>query len=79
VGVPRRTVKVRLRNLLLVASFYEAVDDYLEFCRARGEESDKPFSGKFVVRVSPDVHRKVYMAAKKAGMSINNFSRLHPF
>ena len=27
-------------------AFRESVDDYLEFCKKRGEESDKPFSGK---------------------------------
>ncbi len=55
----------------LKEAFYASVDDYLDFCDARSEEPDKPFSGKFVVRVSPEVHRKVYMAAKEAGQSIN--------
>jgi nucleoid DNA-binding protein len=40
-------------------------------CKSRGEEPEKPFSGKFVVRVSPEVHREIYVAAKKAGQSIN--------
>lgn len=55
----------------LKKEFHDSVDDYLDMCKSRGEEPEKPFSGKFVVRVSPDVHRKVYMAAKKAGQSIN--------
>jgi predicted HicB family RNase H-like nuclease len=55
----------------LKEAFHASVDDYLDFCNARSEEPDKPFSGKFVVRVSPEVHRKVYMAAKEAGQSIN--------
>lgn len=55
----------------LKEAFHDSVDDYLDFCNARSEEPDKPFSGKFVVRVSPEVHRKVYMAAKEAGQSIN--------
>ncbi len=52
-------------------AFNESIDDYLDYCKTRNEEPDKPFSGKFVVRVSPEIHRKVYMAAKKSGQSIN--------
>ena len=55
----------------LKKAFHDSVDDYLDMCKSRGEEPEKPFSGKFVVRVSPDVHRKIYMAAKRAGQSIN--------
>ena len=55
----------------LKKAFHDSVDDYLDMCQSRGEEPEKPFSGKFVVRVSPDVHRKIYMAAKRAGQSIN--------
>ena len=52
-------------------AFHDSVEDYLDFCRERDEEPDKPFSGKFVVRVSPEIHRKLFMSAKKAGQSIN--------
>jgi predicted HicB family RNase H-like nuclease len=55
----------------LKKAFHDSIDDYLDMCKSRGEEPEKPFSGKFVVRVSPDVHRKIYMAAKRAGQSIN--------
>ena len=55
----------------LKKAFHDSIDDYLDMCKSRGEGPEKPFSGKFVVRVSPDVHRKVYMAAKRAGQSIN--------
>jgi predicted HicB family RNase H-like nuclease len=30
------------------SAFRESVEDYLDFCRERGEEPDKPFSGKLV-------------------------------
>jgi predicted HicB family RNase H-like nuclease len=52
-------------------AFHDSVDDYLDLCRERGEAPDKPFSGRFVVRVSPEIHRKVYVSAKKSGQSIN--------
>jgi predicted HicB family RNase H-like nuclease len=52
-------------------AFHESVDDYLAFCRERGEEPEKPYSGQFVTRVSPDLHRKISMAASLSGKSLN--------
>ncbi len=55
----------------LKKSFEDSVDDYLDLCLKRGEEPEKPFSGRFVVRMSPEVHRKAHSDAKKAGKSLN--------
>lgn len=55
----------------LKKAFKESVDDYLSFCRERGEAPDKPFTGKFVVRISPELHRKIYLSAKLSNESIN--------
>ena len=55
----------------LKKSFEDSVDDYLDLCRKRGEEPEKPFSGRFVVRMPPEVHRKAHSDAKKAGKSLN--------
>lgn len=52
-------------------AFRESVDDYLAFCAERGEEPDKPFSGRFVVRIDPELHKRSVMAAKRAGKSLN--------
>ena len=49
----------------------ESVEDYLEFCQERGEEPDRPFSGKFIVRIPPEVHREAFLKAKSAGKSLN--------
>lgn len=57
----------------IVKSFHESIDDYLEFCRLRGEKPDKPFSGKFVLRVPTELHHKLYVRAAKSGKSINNW------
>ncbi|GER94853.1 type II toxin-antitoxin system HicB family antitoxin [hot springs metagenome] len=57
----------------LEKAFKDSVDDYLEFCKERGEKPDKPFTGKFVVRLSPELHRKIYIAAMKSGESINTW------
>jgi len=63
----------------LSKAFHESVDDYLAFCKQRGEEPDKPYSGRFVVRVTPELHRKLSLAAKKAQVSMNEWvtSSLH--
>ena len=45
--------------------------NYLAFCNERGEKPEKPFSGKFLVRVSPDVHRAASVAAARDGKSLN--------
>ena len=51
-------------------AFEDSVEDYLAFCAERGEEPDKPFSGRFTVRLLPEEHRKVILAAEKAGKDI---------
>lgn len=49
----------------------DSVEDYLEFCKERGEKPEKPFSGRFVVRIDPELHRKLYIVAKEEDVSIN--------
>lgn len=52
-------------------AFRESVDDYLEFCATRGEEPDKPFSGRLMVRIPSRLHRTLYTQAKQGGKSLN--------
>lgn len=56
----------------LKKEFEESVEDYLEFCRERGEEPNQPFSGELVVRISPELHRQLYRKAKHSGKSLNS-------
>jgi predicted HicB family RNase H-like nuclease len=58
----------------LEREFHASVDDYLAMCAERGEEPEKPYSGKFVVRVDPVLHREVAMAAVRSGKSLNAFA-----
>ncbi|MDF1591049.1 MAG: type II toxin-antitoxin system HicB family antitoxin [Desulfobacterales bacterium] len=53
-------------------AFHDSVDDYLEFCAERGEDPDKPYSGKFVVRVEPELHKCIAIEARRKGASINS-------
>lgn len=55
----------------LKKAFHDSVDDYLEFCKERHEEPDKPFSGRFVLRLEPALHKKLFVRAKREGKSIN--------
>jgi predicted HicB family RNase H-like nuclease len=57
----------------LEKAFRDSIDDYLAFCKEREEEPDKPFTGKFVVRLAPELHRAAFIAAKRAGKSLNNW------
>ncbi len=52
-------------------SFRDFVEDYLEFCEERREAPDRAFSGKFLVRVDPELHRKVALRAELEGKSLN--------
>ena len=54
-------------------AFRESVDDYLDFCAQRGESPEKPFSGKFVVRLPAELHRKAYIQAKLSDKSLNGW------
>ena len=57
----------------LKRAFQDSVEEYLDVCTKVGRQPDKPFSGKFTVRLSPDLHRQVHTVAKAAGKSINEW------
>ena len=51
--------------------FRFSIDDYLAMCAERGQEPDKPFSGRIPLRISPEVHRAANAVAKSEGKSLN--------
>lgn len=57
----------------LKKAFRESINDYLAFCKERNEEPEKPFSGKFNLRLDPKLHRQVYIAARQHHMSLNQW------
>jgi predicted HicB family RNase H-like nuclease len=57
----------------LKEAFAETIDVYEEWCRERGKEPERPYSGNFTLRVSPDLHRRVAAAAARSGRSLNAF------
>ena len=57
----------------LRTAFADTIGDYLDWCRERGKEPERPYSGNFTVRITPDLHRRIATAAAKAGKSVNGF------
>lgn len=53
-------------------AFRDSIKDYLDWCKERKKEPEKPFSGKFVLRISPELHRQLNLEAKKNNTSINS-------
>jgi predicted HicB family RNase H-like nuclease len=46
---------------------------YLQACEERGVAPYKQFSGRFNVRISPNLHADVVAAAEASGMSLNQW------
>jgi predicted HicB family RNase H-like nuclease len=57
----------------LEKSFRESIDFYLEMCARDGVPADRPFSGRFNVRLNPDTHRKIAAAAARDRKSLNQW------
>lgn len=54
-------------------AFHDSVEDYLAFCAERGESPEKPYSGRFVVRLPVELHRKASIQAKLKNESLNSW------
>jgi len=52
-------------------AFRDSIDDYLEWCAERGKAPEKPYSGKFQVRVKPEMHRRIAAISEAKAMSMN--------
>lgn len=53
-------------------AFKNSVDDYLVWCKERGEKPEKTYSGTFNVRTTPDVHASLALEAAQRGVSLND-------
>lgn len=58
----------------LRVAFHEAVDDYIETCARLGKEPSKPYSGKVMFRIDPEVHARAARAAELSGKSLNEWA-----
>jgi predicted HicB family RNase H-like nuclease len=55
----------------LITSFQDSIEDYLDWCTERNKDPEKPYSGNFPVRGTPDFHKKVLQAASANGKGLN--------
>lgn len=55
----------------LKKAFKESIDDYLAFCEEKGEKPEKPFSGNLVIRIDPELHKRLAIQARKKRKSLN--------
>lgn len=58
----------------LKAAFHEAVDDYIDACAKAGKSPEKPYSGRVMFRIAPEVHASAALAAELAGKSLNQWA-----
>jgi predicted HicB family RNase H-like nuclease len=58
----------------LKMAFIEAVEDYLETCARVGKSPEKPYSGKVMFRIAPDLHAQAALAAELSGISLNQWA-----
>ena len=48
-----------------------SVHEYLDFCKSLGRNPEKPFSGQFMLRIDPTLHRTLSVLAEAEGVSLN--------
>ena len=54
-------------------AFVESINDYIDWCMEEGVAPEKPYPGRFNLRLSPELHREAAIAAKKMKVSLNKF------
>ena len=54
--------------------FRAAIDHYLADCATRRRAPQKPYSGKILLRVAPEVHAHAAMIAEAQGKSLNQWA-----
>ena len=57
----------------LRTAFAETIADYVEWCLERGKEPERPYSGNFMLRLTPELHQRIAAAAAHAGKSLNGY------
>ena len=51
--------------------FKKSLEVFLEVCKEQGIEPRRQFSGKFNLRIPPELHEQLAMAAEAQGKSLN--------
>lgn len=59
----------------LRAEFKKSLQVFLDVCREKGIEPRRRFSGKFNLRITPELHEKLAITAQAQGKSINSLAQ----
>ena len=57
----------------LEAEFANTMEEYFKFCKEKGVDPKKPYSGKFNLRISPELHGMIAVAATSQSKSLNQW------
>ena len=58
----------------LRTAFEEAVEDYVETCKKAGIPPQRPYSGKVMLRIPPELHAEIAIKAEVRGKSLNQWA-----
>lgn len=53
--------------------FASSIETWFAICRERGIEPEKPYSGRMTIRMAPELHKLLAVAAAKSGKSLNSW------
>ena len=59
----------------LRTEFKKSLRVFLEVCNEKGIEPRRSYSGKFNLRISPELHERIAIAAQAEGKSINTLAQ----
>ena len=59
----------------LRTEFKQSLEVFLEVCKEKGLEPRRHFSGKFNLRISPELHERLAIEAQAQGKSINTLAQ----
>jgi len=54
-------------------AFRDSIDDYLQWCKKRRKQPEKPFSGKLNLRMKQDLHARLAALAYQHKTSLNAY------
>ncbi len=57
----------------LEKEFMNTMEEYFKFCREKGINPKKPYSGKFNLRLPPELHEMISVAAASQSKSLNQW------
>lgn len=58
----------------LKREFEKSIQTYQDVCKERNLQPEKPFSGRFNIRMTPDQHRRYTYRAAAEGKSLNSWA-----